>query len=63
MMNRYYTLYRPPMPGTIPRGAKDVEAFDERQYCPEVDAWAWGWAEYDHQLSQEEVDEYELEPL
>lgn len=62
-MYRYYCLYRPPMPGAIPKGAKEVEAFDERRYCPEADVRAWGWAEYDRPLLPEEVDEYELDPL
>jgi len=57
---RYYCLYRPPMPGTIPRGVSNIVAFDERRNVPEIGREAWGYAEYDKPLTAQEVVAYEL---
>lgn len=60
MIYRYYTLYRPPMPGTIPRhGLEGIKSFDDRTEV-EPGIRAWGYADYNRPLSAEEVSEYEL---
>lgn len=56
---RYYTRFRPPMPGAIPREELDrVHSFDTRQLVDGVEAW--GFAEYTRQLTEKEVRDYEL---
>lgn len=59
---RYYCKARPPMIGGIPNRVTlvNAEAFDERRYVPEIDCMAWGWVEYDHPLSSDELFDYEL---
>lgn len=61
---RYYCKIRPPMIGGIPNRKYltlvDAEAFEERRYIPEVDCMAWGWVEYDHPLTADEIFDYEL---
>lgn len=60
MNHRYYCIMRPPVPGAIPMGAVDVCWFGERQYVPEIDRMAWGWAEYAEPLPWDAVSDYEL---
>lgn len=56
---RYYTLYRPPMPGAIPRrGLVRVYSYDYKQSFDGVGAW--GFAEYDRPLTAQEINDYEL---
>lgn len=56
---RYYTIYRPPMPGAIPRqGLVRVGSYDYKQSIGGVGAW--GFAEYDRPLTEKEVYDYEL---
>lgn len=58
---RYYTRLRPPMPGAIPlNGVTNTATFDWKQSFNGVGCW--GWAEYDHELTQKEIDDYELAP-
>lgn len=57
---RYYCLYRPPMPGTIPRGMVHIEDFGERRKVQQINREVWGYVEYEHRLSKQEVDDYEL---
>lgn len=58
---RYALLMRPPMPGAIPRqGLLEVKAING--ICPSGHS-AWGWAEYDRELTDEEIKHYELEYL
>lgn len=56
---RYATLMRPPMPGAIPREGllqiKDIEGYTPTKHH------AWGWAEYNRYLTEEEIRHYELE--
>lgn len=60
MIYRYYTLYRPPMPGTIPRlGLEGIMSFDDRTEV-EPGIRAWGYADYNRPLTDEEISEYEL---
>lgn len=62
MKFRYYCLYRPPMPGAVPRGCIELEDFGERKVILEMDCMAWGWVEYDHPLTKSQVEAYELLP-
>lgn len=59
---RYYCRTRPPMIGGLPHASilLDCEAFEERQYIPEIDCMAWGWIEYDHPLNATDIADYEL---
>lgn len=58
---RYYCQYRPPMPGSIPRqGLVRAYSYDCKQCIGGV--WAWGFAEYDRELTADEVAQYELFP-
>ena len=57
---RYYCIYRPPMPGTIPRGAVNIVDFGEKVGVPEIKRGAWGYAEYERKLEPHEVFRYEL---
>ena len=57
---RYYTLYRPPGLGAVPRGFCEIVCFDERRYCPQIDREAWGYVEYEQPLTPQEVVNYEL---
>lgn len=61
-MYRYYCIMRPPMIGGVPTGRTliDACAFEERRYIPEIDRMAWGWIEYDEELTLQEVADYEL---
>lgn len=61
---RYYCPARPPMPGAVPRGATRVEYSDDEYMIDEQGHTrkAWGFVEYDRQLSDKEVDDYELDP-
>ena len=58
---RYYCKYRPPMPGSIPRqGLVRAYSYDYKQCIGGVGAW--GFAEYDRELTADEVAQYELSP-
>lgn len=59
---RYYCRFRPPMPGTIPRQGLDRVAFYDSRQSVGNGLGAWGYAEYDHALTEEEVNQYELAP-
>ena len=56
---RYYFLMRPPMPGAMPREGLTEVGFDEGQ-APSGH-FSWGWAEYNRELTAEEVSHYDLE--
>lgn len=56
---RYYTKFRPPMPGGIPReGLLGTASYDWPQSFS--GQGVWGWAEYDRELTAKEIDDYEL---
>ena len=59
-MYRYYCLYRPPMPGTVPRGMSTMTTFDERRYVDEIKREAWGSVDYDIPLTPQQIIRYEL---
>lgn len=56
---RYYCRLRPPMPGSVPRqGLVRTYEYDYKQSFDGIGAW--GFAEYDRLLTDEEVNHYEL---
>ena len=57
---RYYCLERPPMPGGIPRGVVHIETFDDKTLVDSINREAWGWVEYECELTEYEIDEFEL---
>lgn len=61
---KYYSTLRPVGPGTFPPGivVTEIRNFDQRQYCPETDAEAWGWFETDAEISEAELKAYDLDP-
>lgn len=63
-MRKYYSVMRPVSIGTFPReGVEEIVNFDNRTYCHEINREAWGYIEYNRELSEEEVAEYELIPV
>lgn len=58
---RYYCPFRPPMPGAIPRkGLVRAFCYDDKQCIGGVGAW--GFAEYDRELTADELYRDELVP-
>ena len=59
---RYYTPYRIPMPGAVPRDGLDrVWCYDTRQNVGNGIS-AYGYAEYTRPLTEQEIYSYELAP-
>ena len=57
---RYYTPYRPPMPGAVPRDGLDrIGGYDTRQNVGNG-ICAYGYAEYTRPLTDREISDYEL---
>lgn len=63
-MARYYSSQRPVMPGCFPRksDAVEIKNFDAKTFCEEIGKEAWGYIEYQAELTKEEADAYELIP-
>ena len=60
---KYYSTQRPLMPGCCPRaGVQEVVNFDDKKFCDEIGCEAWGFVEYNRELTQDEIDDYELVP-
>lgn len=59
---RYYTLYRPPSPGSVPPGFVFQRTIDSRPYISEAGHTVWGIVDYDRRLTQKEIRDYELTP-
>lgn len=61
---KYYSTQRPVMPGTFPKpyGNKilEIENFDCREYVAEIGRNAWGYVEYEQEISETEASNYEL---
>ena len=58
---RYAMLMRPPGPGALPgRGLVRTKG---EHFHAQSGHFAWGWAEYDRDLTDEEIADYELEPM
>ena len=60
-MKRYLFLLRPPTPGAMPKNGLKEIGFDEG-FAPSGHHY-WGWAEYDRELSEEDVEYYDLEAV
>lgn len=61
---RYYCPARPPVPGAVPRGVIRVECADEDGIMVDEEGHAhkaWGFVEYERELTDKEIDDYELE--
>lgn len=57
----YYTPQRPPAPGAIPaRGLMSTHTFADRSYVKQLGRRVWGMAIYDRELTQTEIEDYEL---
>ena len=60
---KYYSRMRPVMPGSYPReGVTNIHNFDDREFVQEINSEAWGYIEYDRELTEKEVADYELTP-
>lgn len=57
---RYYLTSRPIDLGTVPKNFTSYENFDTRKYVDSIGREAWGWVEYDKELTKDEMDAYEL---
>lgn len=59
ILYRYYTRFRPPMPGAVPRDG--LHAATDYGTVRDIDGTtAWGHADYTRPLTEEEIDHYEL---
>lgn len=63
-MYRYYSTERPVSLGTFPK-AKDnvpmnIKNFETKIYVPEINREAYGYLEYKHELTNKQIDAYEL---
>lgn len=63
-MNRYYSILRPVGIGTFPKPAgnevKTIRNFDRREFRPEISREAWGYIEYEQELSERDAADYDL---
>ncbi|MCD8013275.1 MAG: hypothetical protein LUG99_08885 [Lachnospiraceae bacterium] len=61
-MSRYYSTQRPVSLGTFPGGHKvrEIFNFDERTYVESIGRRAWGWIEFEDELTEKEARNYEL---
>ena len=58
---RYYCTQRPVGPGTYPKeGAREIVNFNRRMPVESIGRMAWGYIEYDRELTEEEADDFEL---
>lgn len=57
---RYYSTLRPIDLGTVPKNFTSYKNFDTRKYVDSIGHEAWGWVEYDKELTKDEMDAYEL---
>lgn len=56
----YYSIMRPVGPGTCPSGFTSFENYDERKHIKTIDRYVWGSVTYDRELTNDEIDQYEL---
>lgn len=54
---KYLFLYRPPMPGAMPREGLQEVGYDEETMNGRH---TWGWAVYNRRLTEKEINDYEL---
>lgn len=57
---RYFALERPIMPGTCPDDFVGFGNFDEKTYVEEAGRKVWGQVYYERELSQKELNTYEM---
>lgn len=58
---RYYSTQRPVGPGSFPKkGVVEIFNFENRIYVPEIGRKAWGYIEYNRELTEQEAASYEL---
>lgn len=61
---QYYMLYRPPMPGAMPRdGLYTITCLDPRDEIQAIGRGAWALLTYKRRLTDREVNQYELTPV
>ena len=64
VLHRYYSTQRPVGPDTFPNLADNnpvnIINFDEREFQTDIDRAAWGYLEYEHPLTEKQVEDYEL---
>lgn len=61
-MKRYYSTQRPVMPGSYPKRVpvRKIHNYDYRTYIEEIGRQAWGYIEYEGELTTSEIANYEL---
>ncbi|MCI8351953.1 MAG: hypothetical protein HFJ86_12465 [Oscillospiraceae bacterium] len=60
---RYYSTQRPVSVGTYPKaGVQEIHNFDRKTFCEDISREAWGYIDYDRELTGSEADSYELTP-
>lgn len=61
MIWTYFSTMRPVSIGTYPKkGMVRFENFEKRTYVPDIEREAWGYLEYDRELTREEMENYDL---
>ena len=59
----YYMTQRPFSIGAQPKeGLVEVEDFDSKKYIEDIDRRAWSRIVYDRELTEQEIEQYELVP-
>jgi len=61
-MYRYYLTKRPAAPGAIPSGAANIHSYGANGTSFDRLGTVWSYAEYERELTPEEVSSYELTP-
>lgn len=60
---RYYSTQRPVTPGSYPKnGAIYIENYSQPNFFHEINRAAWGFIDYDRELTAEEAAQWELTP-
>lgn len=60
---RYYSTQRPVTPGSYPKdGATYIENYSQPNFFHEIGMAAWGFIDYDRELTAEEAAQWELTP-
>lgn len=59
-MPKYYSITRPIVLNAEPPYPCAAQQFAERRYIPEIDCMAWGWVEYEEELTPQEIADHEL---
>ena len=59
-MFRYYLKSRPPSIGCQPNGSCNIYSYEVKTYIQSIDLEVWGYAEYNHPLTDNQISDYEL---